>query len=280
MQKIKLFTDSTSDLSEKILKEHNIDVVPLNVIFDDQAFKDGKDIKTDKMYKMVEEKDKLPKTSGTPPKDFVDAFKPYIEEGYEIIYIGLSSELSATYQNAKLASQSLDGKIHVVDSKNLCVGIGILVLKAADFIKEGYSSEQVVENVENLVEKVEMQFVINTLDYLHKGGRCTGVQNFVGTMLKIRPVVKVVDGGMILAQKTRGKFKKALQNMLKNALKDKEQIRKDKIVVAHSMNKEGADYLKEQLEKELEGEIIMTEAECVISSHCGPKTVGLAYLKK
>ncbi|WP_353892558.1 DegV family protein [Proteinivorax hydrogeniformans] len=280
MQKIKLFTDSTSDLSKQLLNEHRIDVVPLSVVFADKAFKDGQEINTEKMYNIIDENGKLPKTSAPSPQDFIDAFKPYIDDGYEIIYIGLSSDLSVTCQNASLASQSLDGKVHVVDSKNLSTGIGLLVLKAADFINEGFSSEEVAQKVRNLVEKVETEFVINTLEYLHKGGRCSGVQNFVGNMLKIRPVVKVVDGGMILAQKTRGKRKKALKTLLKNALKNKKEITEDRIFVTHSMDSEGAEYLKAELEKEVKGQVIITDAGCVISSHCGPKTVGILYIKK
>jgi len=143
------------------------------------------------------------------------------------------------------------------------------------------SSDEIVKKLEYHVNNVETSFVIDTLDYLYKGGRCSAVESFVGGMLKIRPIVKVVDGTMILGQKTRGKREKALHIMLEQVLQDKDKIDLDRIIVTHSMSYPDADFLKAELEKNLDvREVIVTEAGCVISSHCGPNTIGILYLTK
>ena len=282
MNKVKVFSDSTCDLPIEIIEENNISIVPLCVGFENEILKDGVEISTAQLFEKVEEYGELPKTSAPSPIDFRQAFKPYIEEGYDIIYIGLSSLLSCTLQNARIAASEFpENRIEVVDSLNLSTGIGLLVLKAVDLVKEGLGVQEIAAKVKELVPKVETAFVIDTLDYLHKGGRCSSVQSFVGSMLKIRPIVKVVDGKMILGQKARGKKTKALNLMLNEVLDDKDNISLDRMIVIHSFGEEDAEFLKARLKEEVKIEdIIMSTAGCVISSHCGPNTVGVMYMKK
>lgn len=282
MNKVKIFTDSTCDLTPEILKENDISIVPLYVTFDKETYKDGIEISTEELYKKVSKTGRLPKTSASPPSDFYNAFKPFIDEGYDIVYIGISSKLSSTLQNAKIAASEFpEGRIEIVDSMNLSTGIGLLVLKAVDYVKEGLGAKEVAERVRKKVPKVKTAFVIDTLEYLYKGGRCNALQNFFGGILKIKPIVKVVDGIMILGQKSRGKRQKALDIMLANVLSDKDNIELDRIMVTHSMGKKDALKLKEQLESALDVEkVYITNAGCVISSHCGPKTVGILYISK
>lgn len=282
MHNIKIFTDSTSDLTKEILDLYDISVVPLYVTFEDAAYRDGIDINSIELYKKVEACNKLPKTAAPSPADFQKAFKPYIDEGKSILYIGLSSQISSTIQNAKIAAGDFpEGSIEIVDSLNLSSGIGLLVLKACDYVKEGLTVKQISGKLQEHIDKVKTAFIIDTLDYLYMGGRCTALQNFISGVLKIRPVVQVVEGKMILAQKLRGKREKSLETMLNNVLKDKENISPERIMITHSMGQEDANALKEQLEKSINAEeIIITEAGCVISSHCGPNTVGILYIQK
>lgn len=281
MSNVKIFTDSTSDLTPEILKENDISVIPLYVNFDDKSFIDGITITTEGLYKKVEEYGMLPKTSAATPNDFYNAFKPCIDEGKDIVFIGLSSELSSHLQNALLAAGEFpEGRIQIVDSLNLSSAIGLLVMKAVDFSKEGMGAALIAENIRNLVPKVKTAFVIDTLEYLHKGGRCSALQSFAGSVLKIRPVVKVVDGKMILAQKLMGKREKALNTMLQNVLKEKDAIDLSRVMVTHSISND-TEYLKSELSKYLNAkEIIVTQAGCVISSHCGPNTIGILYIEK
>ncbi|AHD05381.1 DegV family protein [Paenibacillus larvae] len=279
---IKIFADSTSDLPPEIIEKYGIGIIPLYVVFDDQSYKDGVDLTTPELYKLVDRTKKLPKTAAPSPADFEASFKPYIEQGDHIVYISLSSKLSSTMQNAVIAAGLFpEGRVTVVDSLNLSTGIGLLVLKAARLAEAGLSAHDIEQQIRELVPKVETEFVIDTLDYLYMGGRCSGMQNFIGSLLKIRPVIKVVDGGMIMAYKVRGKREKALDQMLQNALKEVPNMDTEIIGVTHSMSEEDAKMLKEKLaEKTNAKEILLSKAGCVISSHCGPNTVGILYIKK
>ncbi|ACL70215.1 DegV family protein [Halothermothrix orenii] len=282
MNGIKIFTDSTSDLSSDLIEENNIGVVPLNVTFGEKVYRDGVDITTEELYRKVEETDKLPITGAVTPNEYYQAFKPYVEKGYKIIYIGLSSKLSSSLQNAITASRMFDNaQIEIIDSLNLSTGIGLLVMKAVDFIKDGLNFNEVVSRVRRLVSRVNTEFVIDTLDYLHKGGRCSGLERFLGSMLRIHPVVKVVDGKMILAEKTRGKKKRVVKRLLERFLENRDSIRKDRVFVTHSHSDKDAEFLQEKLREELNiEEVLITGAGCVISSHCGPGTVGILYFEK
>ncbi len=237
MGKVKVLTDSTSDLSPELIQKYDISVLPLYVSFEDQTFKDGVEMTACELYKKVEKTNKLPKTAAPSPGDFKDFFQVYIDEGYDLIYVGLSSHLSSTYQNALLAAGDFpEDRIEIIDSLNLSTGIGLQVMKAVDYANQGMGIKEIATKLKEIVDKVETEFVIDTLDYLYKGGRCSGLQNFIGTMLKIRPVVKVVDGKMILADKVRGKRQRALETMLNNALKNKDEMDLTRVFVTHSFS--------------------------------------------
>jgi DegV family protein with EDD domain len=281
MNSVKIFTDSTSDLTPEIVKENDISIVPLYVNFDEKSYIDGVNITTKELYEKIEESGTLPKTAASSPANFYDAFKPYIDEGKDIVFIGLSSHLSSHLQNALLAAGEFpEDRIHIVDSLNLSSAIGLLVMKAVDFKNEGLSAADIADRVRALVPKVKTAFVIDTLDYLHKGGRCSSIASFVGGVLKIRPIVKVVEGRMILAQKLMGKREKALNTMLNNVIREKDTMDTDRIMVTHSISND-TEYLKTELSKNLQAkEIIVTQAGCVISSHCGPNAIGILYIEK
>ncbi|AWB44007.1 fatty acid-binding protein DegV [Paenibacillus sp. CAA11] len=281
MSHIKIFADSTCDLSPETLNEYSISIVPLYVTFQDQTFRDGVDLVPEQLYAKVTESGKLPKTAAPSPADFITAFTPHIERGEQIIYISLSSHLSSTYQNAIIAAEEFEeGAVTVFDSLNLSTGIGIQVLAAARAAQQGKTVEEIVDLLSRIRPQVDTEFIIDSLDYLHKGGRCSGMQNFVGSLLKIRPVIKVEDGKMTPAYKVRGSRDKAFNQMLNNALGNLERMDKGTLFVTHSLAKEDAESLRSTL-LEMTGvkEILITDAGCVISSHCGPKTIGIIYLK-
>ncbi|SCY94560.1 DegV family protein [Alkaliphilus peptidifermentans] len=282
MASIKIITDSTCDLSPTLLKELDIAIVPLYVVFNEDSYKDGIDINTTDLYSRVNKLGQLPKTAAPSPNDFHEVFKPHIDNGSDILYVGLSSKISSTIQNAKIAANEFpDGRIKIVDSFNLSTGIGILALKAAEYAKEGLSLQEISAILQESVPKVKTAFVINTLDYLHKGGRCSALQSFVGGMFKIKPIIQVVEGKMILGHKTRGKMDKALKTLLEILLKDRENLDLSTVFITHSEADAEAQSLKEELQSLLPiKNVIITNAGCVISSHCGPKTVGIIYLTK
>ncbi|WJH30357.1 DegV family protein [Paenibacillus sp. CC-CFT742] len=278
MSRIKIFADSTSDLNPDWIKTHDIGIIPLYVVFGDESLKDGVEITPERLYERVSEDGRLPKTAAPSPADFMTAFQPYIDQGDDILYISLSSELSSTYQNALLASSEFpEGRISVVDSLNLSSGIGLLVMKAVHAAQKGQSLKEITHLVEAVKPNVRTEFVIDTLEYLHKGGRCSGMQNLIGSLLKIRPVIRVTDGKMSPAYKVRGKREKALDQMLQNTLGEKHQIDTDLIIVVHTMAEEDALELQKSLQEQTGGRVELTTAGCVICSHCGPKTIGIIY---
>lgn len=280
MANVVLFSDSTCDLPQEIICQENIEIVPLYVIFNDKPLRDGIDITTPALYERVREGNNLPTTAAPSPGDFIAAFSPHIEAGNDILYVGLSAELSATNNNARLAAEHFPpGRVEVVDSRNLSSATGLLILKAADRLREGRSKEEIAHELRVLAPQVHTEFIIDILDYLHKGGRCSGLARLMGSMLSIRPVVKVVDGRMVPAEKLRGSRKKALNTLLSNALAKKEKI-KGRVFVTHSVSEDGP-YLREQLLAQTQAsEVIISQAGCVISSHCGPNTIGILFIQE
>ena len=283
MNRVKILTDSTSDLSKQMLLDYNIDSIPLYVRFDNEIYKDGVDLSTDELYQKVSEKKTLPKTSAVSPGDFITFFEKYLNKGYDIVYIGIGSKLSATIRSAHLAKDeiNLPHRIHIIDSMNLSSGIALLVLKAKDLRDQGLSAKVIKEKIEALVPYVRSQFAISTLDYLHKGGRASGLAKLVGTMLSIKPIIKVVNGSLDIYKKPIGKMSRALDIMLEDLNKERENIDLDYVFVTHTLANRQAVYMLDYVKRRFNiKHLIEGSAGCVISSHCGAGTIGILYIVK
>lgn len=277
---IRIITDSTNDLDAKTIKEHNIMVLPLYVNFSDASFKDGEDITTPELYELVRKKNELPKTAAIPMQTFVEVFSKLVAEGDEILFTGISKQMSRTYENAVLAAKEVaEDKIFIVDSMNLSTGIGLLVLKACKYRDQGLSAKNIADKLNQDNKRVLSQFAIETMDYLHKGGRCSSVAKLFGTLLKIKPIIAVRDGKMHVAKKPHGKMKVALDYMIEQLREDMPRLDKDIVIVTHSMAFEYNEYIRTEIQKFL-GDIpvLSTVAGCVISSHCGQGTIGILYM--
>ena len=277
---IRIITDSTNDLDAKTIKEHNIMVLPLYVNFSDASFKDGEDITTPELYELVRKKNELPKTAAIPIQTFVEVFSKLVAEGDEILLTGISKQMSRTYENAVLAAKEVaEDKIFIVDSMNLSTGIGLLVLKACKYRDQGLSAKNIADKLNQDNKRVLSQFAIETMDYLHKGGRCSSVAKLFGTLLKIKPIIAVRDGKMHVAKKPHGKMKVALDYMIEQLREDMPRLDKDVVIVTHSMAFEYNEYIRTEIQKFL-GDIpvLSTVAGCVISSHCGQGTIGILYM--
>ncbi|MBW4083845.1 DegV family protein [Paenibacillus sp. S150] len=281
MSIVKIFSDSTSDLPQGWKDTYDIGIVPLYVVFEDATYKDGVDITPEEVYRRVAANGALPKTAAPSPADFMAAFEPVISSGGDIVYISLSSSLSSTYQNALLAAGEFpEGRVQVVDSETLCGGIALLVMKAARAAAKGQSAPQIASMLKECRSRVETEFVVDTLDYLYMGGRCSGMQNFIGSLLKIRPVLRLIDGAIVPVGRIRGKKEKAVEQMLQHALAHAGEMDKELLIVAHTLAEEDAKYLEKVLREQTEvSEIAVIRAGCVIGSHCGPATVGLMYMR-
>lgn len=278
--KVKILTDSTNDLGKDLLEELDIACIPLMVNFPDQTYLDGIEIQTEELYKKVEQTNELPKTAAVPIYTFVEEFEKYVNDGYEVVYMGISRQMSRTFENAVLASREVnEEKIQVIDSMNLSTGIGLLLLKAAKYRDQGMNASQIAERINKDRTRVLSQFAIETMDYLHKGGRCSSVAKFVGTFLKIKPVIAVREGKMGVTAKPRGRMKVALDVLIEQLKQDLPRLDKDAVFITHSLAPEYSDYIYEQISPLLEGvKIYTTVAGCVISSHCGKGTIGILYM--
>ncbi len=284
MNKVKIITDSTCDMGADLAKKYDVEVLPLYVNFTDESFKDGVNISTEELYKLVEKKNELPKTAAIDIVTLEETFKKWLDQGYDIIFTGISKSMSRTYENAVMAKDELEANnIYIVDSKNLSTGIALTVLKACKYRDEGLSAKEIVDKMLEITDKVRAQFGIETMDYLHKGGRCSSVAKLFGTILKIKPIIFVRDGKMSVGMKPIGKMKVALDKMIDMFLTDYRNgnVDRDKVFITHSIAIESEKYIRERLEAEVKDmEIISTVAGCVISSHCGKGTIGILYITK
>lgn len=282
MDNFVLVTDSTCDLSPDMIRRYDIRVMPLKVVFGEEVLEDGVNCDGATVFRKVKEKGALPTTSAASPGDFAELFGNLAKEGRNILYIGISSDFSSTLQSAKIAADDLpEGTVEIVDSRNLSTGIGIQVMKAAKLREEGKSLAETAEAIRAMTGNVRTAFVIETLDYLYKGGRLNALSHMIGSMLKIRPLVKVVDGRMIVGEKIRGSVNKGFDVMLDRVLADKANIDPSLVFVTHAGAHVAAGRIKAKLEEELPGaNIAVTEAGSVISTHCGPGTAGIIYVSR
>ncbi len=275
MKKVYIITDNTFDLTEDIIQKEELIVLSIKAHLGDT---DVTNMPPAEVFKLADEKKVLPKTAALNVTEFDEQFAKYSQLG-DVIYLGLGSGVSSTFNSAFAASQSYDN-VYVIDSQNLSSGIGLLVLKACKFRNEGLSAIEIKDKIEELVPKVRTQFAINTLEYLHMGGRCSGLANFFGTMLKMKPIIKVINNKLEVTKKPIG-FNKALKAMLEDVTSKAENVDLDHIMVTHCLASDDAKYLIEELSKTFDKDIILeTQASQIISAHCGPRCIGILYIEK
>jgi DegV family protein with EDD domain len=282
MNKVVIIVDSTCDLPKEIVEQKELVIVPLTVNFPDVSYYDGVDITTPELYKLVKEKGVLPKTAAITLGEIYNVFEKYIELGYDIVYTGISSLMSKSHENAVMMSKEFpEGRIEVVDSKNLSTGIALLVLKACDWRDEGKNIHEIADMMREEAEYVRSQFVVDTMEYLHKGGRCSSVAKIFASILKIKPIIVVRDGKMGVGEKARGKMEACMDRLLETILEDKDNIDLSRVFITHSEADNYCEYLTGKLQEALPGaNIISTKAGCIISTHCGQGTIGILYTLK
>lgn len=281
---ILITADSTCDLPDELVSKNNITIIPLSIALGDNVYLDGVDVKPKDIYAYAESNDDLPKTSAVTPSRYEDIFAQAVSEGKSVVHIGLSSGISSSYQNACIAAGDYDN-VYCVDSKSLCTAMGLLVLKACDFRDEGFDAKMISLKLNDLVSKLSATFVLNSLEYLHKGGRCSSVARFGANVLGIKPSIAVDcgTGKMDVAKKYRGRMDAVYTQYTKDCLADLSEVDTSRVVIANSGGID--DSVLSQVEdivksKGVFDEIIFADAGCTISSHCGPKTLAIFYIKK
>ncbi|MBO5358188.1 MAG: DegV family protein [Clostridia bacterium] len=281
MADIIITCDSTADLPLELIEKYNIGVIPLGVTLGDTTYLDGVNITPDEIYAHHAKTGELPKTTAANVGDFMDFFTPYVEAGKTVIHFPISSEMSSTYNNALLASAEWDN-VHIVDSKNLSTGIGLVVVAAAEMAQSGMEAQAIVAKAEELVKCSDASFVIDNLEYLHKGGRCSAVAMLGANLLKLKPCIDVTNGKMDVSKKYRGKYGEVLKQYVSERLCDLSAIDDNRIFITHAgCSDEIVNAVVEQVKAYgYFKEIIPCRAGCTISSHCGADTLGILYIRK
>lgn len=278
---IKITADSTCDLSPEILEKMDITLKPLYILVDDKTFQDGVDIKSEDIFRYVDEEGKTCKTAAANVFDYKRLFAEFSPKYEAVIHISLGSGFSSCYQNAVIAAQDFDN-VYVVDSRNLSSGSGHVVYEAALMAREGIEPLEICHRLEELVPKVDASFIIDRLDYLYKGGRCSGLEVIGTRILRIKPCIEVIDGKMIVGRKYRGSFESCLEKYVKDRLFGNQDIDYSRIFITHTMcSEQTVAKVKEAVRRYADfEEIIETSAGCTVSNHCGPNTLGILYKRK
>ena len=276
-----ILSDSICDLNEELLNKYSIKLNPLSVVCGDEAKRDGIEIKPDDVYEYYNKTGKLCTTTATNVQAQFEFLKPYAKNGNEIVYFTLSSEMSSSFNNARIAAEELEN-VYVVDSWNISTGSGLLVLTAAEMAEQGASAKQIYDRVMQLRECVDASFVVDTLEYLHKGGRCSSIAALGANLLKLKPCIQVKQGKMTVCKKYRGKMSDVLKTYAAERLVNPEDIYLDKIFVTHSgCDEEIINSVVETVKSTLNFEnVYVSRAGCTVSAHCGPGTLGVLFIRK
>lgn len=281
MPTIKITCDSTCDLSPELCERYHISVIPMRVALGERSCRDGVDVKPEELFAYVGETGKLPTTSAISVGEYEDFFRPFTDEGYEVVHISLSSELSSSHQNACIAAGEL-GNVFVVDSRSLSTGSGHLVILSAELASAGYDGAYIAKALDEMKGNLDVSFVLQTLDYLHKGGRCSGIARFGANMLKLRPEIVMNNGTLHVGKMYRGSMEKTILDYVRGRLDNENAVNYDRIFVTHSgVPREIVDKVI-ALVKELRPfeEVIETVAGSTISCHCGPNCLGVLFFRK
>lgn len=276
---IKITADSTCDLSPELLARYDITLAPLAVIMDGKSYLDGIEITPQDIFAHVEKGGALCSTSAVNVDGYRELFSRYAGEYDDVIHISLGSLFSACYQNASIAAAHFPN-VHVVNSMNLSTGQGHLAIEAAQLAREGVAAMEICSRLNAMRNRVQASFILDRLDYMQKGGRCSSVVALGGKLLKIKPCIAVRDGAMGIADKYRGKFEKCVEKYVKDCLKDRKYLRQDRIFITHTCSDpEAVRVAREAVGKYADfAEIHETVAGCTVSCHCGPGTLGILFI--
>ena len=280
---VKIISDSTCDLSKELIEKYNVDILPLHIVLGEVEYKDGEEISPDKIYEWADANKTTPKTSAIAITDVMDTYEKWLKEYDEIVLFSISGKMSTTVNVMRMGAEELEmeDRIFVVDSENLSTGSGLLVIEAAIMAQEGKSANEIVACLKELKPRVKASFVVDTLTYLHRGGRCSGVAALAGSALKLHPKIVVEDGAMKPDKKYRGKMKKVILDYTKEMEPQFLAAKKDRVFITHSgCETEVLGSVQEYLDSlHYFDEILVTRAGGVISSHCGPGTLGVLFIE-
>lgn len=280
-EKILIACDSTTDLGPELIARYGIEVLPLGVTLGEKEYTDGVDIDPDFIYENYEKTGVLPKTSAVNIGDYEDFFKKHTDAGKTVIFFTISAKMSSTYQNGRVAAEDFEN-VYMVDTQNLSTGGGLLVVAAAEMAKAGKSAREIVQKCEELAPCVDASFVIDSLEFLHKGGRCSALAAFGANLLHLKPCITVRGGSMGVGKKYRGKYAEVLKKYVAEQIGDASDINLERVFVTHAgcapeVCEACVDAVKSLAPFK---EVHLTRAGCTVSSHCGANTLGVLFIRK
>ncbi len=280
-QKTVIVTDSSCDLSPELYQMYHITALPLAITLDNKTYKDGIDMNSDMIYTHYNTYQTLPKTAAPSIYDFTKTFQELTAKGFEIVFIGIGSSLSSTFNNAYIASKDFN-QVYTIDSGNLSSGVGHLVLYAAELAFKGLPAKEIYEKTKEKVHYVDASFVIEKLEFLHKGGRCSSVAFLSANALRIKPCIEVRGGAMGVGKKYRGSLSKCIESYIENSLSDKDNIDPKRCFITHTIKDRSIiESAFQMVNKHFQfDEILETHAGCTIASHCGEGTLGILFFRK
>ena len=280
MGKVLLSADSTCDLGAELKEEYQVHYYPFHIILDGRDYQDNVDITPQDIFKTYYDKKLLPQTAAINVQEYLDYFRPFVEQGYEVVHLNLGGALSSAHQNCVLAARELPG-VYPVDSCNLSTGIGHLVLDAGDWLREGLSAAEIAERLEARKKLVHSSFILDTLKFMSAGGRCSSITALGANLLNIKPCIEVdnTTGGMHVGKKYRGALDRVLPHYVRDTLRAYEGLNTSRMFITHSgIDESYIRLVKEAVEQEASFEkIYITQASCTISCHCGPNTLGILF---
>ena len=278
--KIRITSDSTCDLSAELIAKYNIGILPLYIEKEGKFYRDGLEIVPQDIYDYVGGGHGVCHTAAANVEDYTAFFSENLKEYDAVIHFNISAEMSSCHQNARVAAADFEN-VYVIDSRNLSTGSGLLVLEAAERVSAGADAAEIAKEMEALTEKAEASFVIDTLFYLQKGGRCSALVALGANLLKLKPCIEVKNGSMGVGKKYRGKVDLCFEQYARERLEGRDDLRKHRVFVTHSGCKpETIARVKEIVAEYGFEEILETRAGCTVSNHCGPNTLGVLFLRK
>lgn len=280
-KKIQICCDSSCDLGAELCERYSIVLNPFRINLGDESFIDGVEITPDELYAYHDRTGNLPKTSATNMAEHLEFFEKQLETAEEVIFFTISAQMSANNQAAKLAAEELE-HVYIIDSANLSTGVGLLLIKAAELAEAGATAKEICQKIEEIKNTVNASFVIDSLEYLHKGGRCSSIAALGANLLKLKPCIEVKNGGMGVAKKYRGRFEDVLITYTKERLAEADNIITDHIFVTHAgCDAEIVNTVVELVKETIPcKELHVTRAGATVSVHCGRNTLGVLFLQK
>lgn len=281
MRPVKIFTDTTADLSYNLCSKYGITEIPLYINISGEAKRDMLEVTPEDVLEAYAKNKTTPKTSAIPIGDFESYLLPWEKKGYDVIYLSISSDFSSCYQHA-CAVASGHENIYIIDSRNLSAGIGYLAIKASEMAAEGFTGAQIRDEIESLKERVDVAFIVGNIEFLHKGGRCSSVAALGANLLSIKPVIEVVNGKMRVGKKYRGKLDKCIEMFIKDKTSDKEHIDASRMMYATlGCSKDTIKSSEKLLKKCIPfDEMLYTDIGTTIASHVGPEVFGFLTVRK